>query len=107
MPTRWTNAVRIIAGALTLTGIAFVARGGATFAEGQSEAASEGRAGFVVASIQYALSSDAAQTGACPNGMSRSFKELYQTNHPDRVAQRAGETDQQYEFRINAEAAMG
>jgi hypothetical protein len=40
----------------------------------ESEFLRDGRAGFVVSHIEYALSKDAKDTGACPNGMTQGAK---------------------------------
>jgi len=44
--------------------------------EAQAMFVQEGQAGFVVASISYALGKDAAETGACPNGMSETYADM-------------------------------
>jgi len=42
----------------------------------QSEFVNNGEAGFVVSHIEYALSHDAEQTGACPNGMVEGYSSI-------------------------------
>lgn len=56
--------------ALLITGGAMP---GAAFA--QSEIVREGEAGFVVTYVEYALSRDAEETGACPRGMNQSYQD--------------------------------
>lgn len=60
----------------------------------------DGRAGFVVSSISYALARDAAQTGACPQGLSRSLAEAFAQAPGGR--QRHGEPEGDYESRVRA-----
>jgi hypothetical protein len=45
-------------------------------AEAQSNPIQNGEAGFVVTHIRYALSRDASETGACPNGMSTGYRQV-------------------------------
>lgn len=56
-------------GAALSAAVALVFATAAPDAEGQASFLQNGEAGFVVSSIAYALSEDASQTGACPNGM--------------------------------------
>jgi hypothetical protein len=60
----------------------------------------EGRAGFVVSSISYALPRDAAETGACPQGLSRSLAEAFAQTPGG--GQRHGEPEKDYETRVRA-----
>ncbi|GFE87665.1 hypothetical protein [Steroidobacter agaridevorans] len=59
-----------------------------------------GRAGFVVTGIRYALGDDAAQTGACPRGMSLNVAEIYAATPEGK--RRKGEPDDAYSKRVEA-----
>lgn len=58
----------------------------------------DGEAGFVISHIEYALSLAAEDTGACPNGMSESYRNRGDAfvGSPD-LSQRRGESEQQPE----------
>ena len=45
-----------------------------TLADGAPSFVQDGKAGFVVAEIQYALSKDAKETGVCPDGMTQGMR---------------------------------
>jgi hypothetical protein len=45
-------------------------------ADVQTNPFQDGKAGFVVSDIGYALSRDAKETGACPNGMTSGLYQL-------------------------------
>ena len=62
----------------------------------------DGRAGFVVSAFSYGLAPDAAETGACPNGMSKSMEEIFAQNPGGK--QRANESDKAYIDRLRAGA---
>jgi hypothetical protein len=55
-------------------GIAAFASVATPAAEVQTNVFHDGRAGFVVSHIAYALSKDASETGACPDGMTSGYK---------------------------------
>jgi hypothetical protein len=59
-----------------------------------------GRAGFVVSDIKYALAEDAARTGACPKGMSLNAAEIFASTLEGK--RRKGESDEQYGKRTDA-----
>lgn len=60
---------------LALAGVALSALCGTVPARAdQPTFVQNGNAGFVVSHIEYALSKDAAETGACPNGMTQGMK---------------------------------
>lgn len=60
---------------LACTGVALYAFCGLLPANAeQSTFLQNGKAGFVVAHVEYALSKDATETGACPNGMTQGAK---------------------------------
>jgi hypothetical protein len=61
----------------------------------------DGKAGFVVSDIGYALSRDAKETGACPNGMTSGYKDFGDAfvSRPD-LHRKEGEADQAYQQRV-------
>lgn len=74
------SAQRYRAAGLTIAGIALHALAGFMPASaGQPTFVQDGKAGFVVAHIEYALSHDAKDTGACPNGMTKGNSTLDST----------------------------
>ncbi len=58
----------------------------------------DGEAGFVLSHIEYALSQDAQETGACPEGMSSSVSEIFSRTPAGR--RRNGESDADYAQRL-------
>jgi hypothetical protein len=68
-----TEQLRLAAGC----GIAVFALGGVARAAGLSDGAFQnGQAGFVISHFAYALSKDASETGACPDGMTTGYKKV-------------------------------
>jgi len=61
-----------------------------------------GKAGFVVTGIRYALGDDAANTGACPRGMSLNVAEIYALTPEGK--RRKGESDELYGKRLETGA---
>ncbi len=59
-----------------------------------------GKAGFVVTGIRYALGDDAARTGAYPRGMSMNVAEIYAATLEGK--RRKGESDDAYGKRVEA-----
>lgn len=59
----------------------------------------DGRMGYVISHIEYALSEDAANTGACPNGMSLNAVEIFQLTPQGK--QQRGESDMAYQQRLS------
>jgi hypothetical protein len=57
-----------------------------------------GRAGFVVTGIRYALGDDAEKTGGCPRGMSLNVAEIYALTPEGK--RRKGESDDVYSKRV-------
>lgn len=57
-----------------------------------------GEAGFVVSHIEYALSQDAEETGACPNGLSLQMEEIFKLTPIGRRT--PGESDEAYQQRL-------
>ena len=70
-------------------------------ATAQGDFVMDGEAGFVVSSIRYALSHDAAETGACPQGMAQGYanKGDVFVGRPD-LQQREGEKEDLYVRRM-------
>lgn len=87
----------LVAGALAL---AFVG-GGARSAQGQVSLSEGGEAGFVVSHIEYALGRDAAQSGACPNGMTSGYQNMGDVfvNQPQ-LQRQEGELEDAYLGRV-------
>src|SRR5579864_4958266 len=54
--------------------------------------------GFIVSHMAYALSKDASETGACPNGMTKGNTELFSLSAEGR--RHDGESDQDYGRRV-------
>ncbi len=63
---------------LAVSGLALAAAlvGTTTSAHAQASFVDNGEAGFVVSHFEYALSHDAEETGACPDGMTQGFRGL-------------------------------
>ena len=66
-----------------------------------AQPASAGQKGFVLTHIQYAFGKDANETGACPDGMSSSYKNMGDVfvSHTD-MSKKDGETEDAYFHRI-------
>ncbi len=94
-----TMAKRILGAVLGLGGLALLAFNGAALVSDSQAELSNGEAGFVVSSISYGLARDANESGACPNGMSRSFAENYAAATPD-AQPRDGESERDFGRRI-------
>lgn len=60
----------------------------------------DGKAGFVVSDFAYALGPDAAETKACPQGLSRNLMEIYAIKHG--VKRRANESEEDFSERLQA-----
>ena len=73
----------------------------ASRAGAQAEFVLDGEAGFVVAGIRYALSRDASETGACPDGMTEGYADKGDVfiGRPD-LQQREGEKEDAYIRRL-------
>jgi hypothetical protein len=93
--------------AAIVSGMALFALGDAALAaDVQTGVFQNGQAGFVVSHIAYALSKDANETGACPNGMTKGNTELFSSSTEGR--RHDGESDQDYGRRVNQGAqALG
>lgn len=70
---RLATAIRFDSVRVALGGLTLCASISATLAETQAPFVQGGKAGFVVAHIEYALAPDAKDTGACPNGMTQGY----------------------------------
>jgi hypothetical protein len=73
-------------------------------AQAEAPFVQNGRAGFVVSHIEYALFRDAGETGACPSGMSLNTAEIYAMTPAGK--RRAGESDEDYGTRVRAGAGV-
>jgi hypothetical protein len=120
-----SSATRYLAAAALIGGIAMVTMVGISPAAEVSPKAADisskpaeipnvfqdGKAGFVVSHIAYALSHDASETGACPNGMSsgygdsKGFSSIGDVfvNRPD-LQRNEGEGEQPYIQRVFSKA---
>jgi hypothetical protein len=88
---------------LTLAGMALVALvAPSTAAENPAMWIQDGKVGFVVTDFGFALSKDADQTGACPDGWTLGNREVYQAT-PD-GKRHDGESEQDYTRRIAIES---
>jgi hypothetical protein len=67
------SAVQLAMMCGVLAGGAMLALGAAPDAQGEASWVQDGKAGFFVSHIQYGLSHDASETGACPDGMTRGY----------------------------------
>lgn len=94
--------MRYVGAAAALGGMpAFALSGAGLAAESQNAAFPDGKAGFVVSHIAYALSKDASETGACPDGMSSGYAnpgDVFVAK-PD-LAQQPGELEDAYNRRV-------
>jgi hypothetical protein len=105
---RVISVTRYLGAAAFVGGIALFALGSATPAadvsEVQSNVFQNGQAGFVVSHIAFALSKDASDTGACPDGMTQGNTELYSLTPEGH--RHEGESDQDYGRRVNQGAQV-
>ena len=73
---RVISTLRYVTAGSALIGVgSFALAAAPPVVEGQESFLQDGKAGFVVSQIEYAMSHDAGETGACPNGMSLSMRE--------------------------------
>ena len=87
-------------------GTATIAGGIALWAPGGATPATEVPSGFVVSHIAYALSKDAKETGACPNGMTLGNTQIVEASAEGQ--RHEGESDADYARRIQtAASALG
>jgi hypothetical protein len=88
-----------LAALAVVAGITPLVFGTSSAAEAQSSVFQNGEAGFIVSHIAYALSADAKDTGACPDGMTQGNTEIFSETPEGR--RRDGESDQDYAGRVN------
>jgi len=102
-----TLVMRFLGTAAILAAIAPYASGAPTpAAEIPAQAFQNGQGGFVVSHIAYALSKDASETGACPNGMTLGNTQIVEASAEGQ--RHEGESDADYARRIQtAAAALG
>lgn len=85
----------------TLTALAALSLAAGAFAA-WPDFVRDGRAGFVVSHIAYALGPDAEEAGTCPRGMTRNYHEIYAATPEGR--RRPGESDEAYQERLDGGA---
>jgi hypothetical protein len=73
-------------------------------AQAEAPFVQNGRAGFVVSHIEYALSGEAGETAACPSGMSRNMAEIFAMTPEGK--RRAAESDEEYGTRVRQGAGV-
>jgi hypothetical protein len=73
-------------------------------ADVQSNAPPNGPAGFLVSHVSYALSKDAGETGACPDGMTQGNAEIFSLSPEGH--RHAGESDEDYGRRVEQGAEV-
>lgn len=98
LATRWRMGALALAGAAALTfgPLAYTAAGDARVVE-------DGVAGFVVTYFEPALANaDASATGACPQGLTRSYRDIYRESPAGQI--QAGETQVTHAQRVQREA---
>ena len=90
----------------------FALDGTSPAADSRSNASQNGQMGFVVSHIKYALSKDASETGACPDGMTKGYGDAGGFNDvgaafvskPPELQRKEGEVEDQYVRRIFTQA---
>ncbi len=98
-----SSAMRYLGTSALVGGIALFTLSVASAAD-QTPVFQNGEAGFIVSHIAYALSKDANETGACPDGMTQGNAEIFaQTPEGHR---HDGESDQDYARRVNQAAQV-
>jgi hypothetical protein len=92
-------------GTAVLGGTATLALTIAHAADVQTGAFPDGKAGFIVSHIAYALSKDATETGACPDGMTGGYKNFGDVflSKPD-LQRKEGEAEDKYIGRVFGQA---
>lgn len=89
------GAVCIVAAGVALLALGAMPRS----ADGQTNFVQDGRAGFVTTYFEHAISTqDASQSGACPNGMSQSYRDIFRASPEGQ--QQAGESDLDHTRRV-------
>jgi hypothetical protein len=80
--------------------------GAALAADAQTSVFQDGKAGFIVSHIAYALGRDANESGGCPDGMTKGNTELYSVSPEGK--RHDAESDQDYARRVSQGAvALG
>ena len=101
---RVSSAMRYLSVAAVMGVIAALALRTAPAADVQTSVFQDGKAGFVITHIAYALSKDASETGACPDGMTQGNTEIFAASPQGR--RHEGESDQDYGRRVNQGAQV-
>jgi hypothetical protein len=97
-----SSAMRNLGAALG--GFAVFGLSAASAADLQTNVFQNGEAAFIVSHIAYALSKDASETGACPDGMTQGNTELFSQTPEGR--RHEGESDQDYAHRVSQGAQV-
>jgi len=98
--------IRLCGALAVAAGITLLALAGATpAADVQTSVFQNGQAGFVVSHFAYALSKDASETGACPDGMTSGYSNPGDVfvSKPE-LQRQEGETEDQYNRRFYGQA---
>jgi hypothetical protein len=100
-----TSVIRYACAAAMASGVSALAVGAAAPAPQAQSNFSDGKAGFVVSHFAYALSRDATDTGACPDGMSSGYANPGDVflSKPE-LAQQPGELEDVYNRRVYGQA---
>lgn len=98
----WARRISTLAGVGGAALLAFTFWGPSENASAQNDALT----GLVVSQIEYALSDDFTETGACPAGLSIGSIEAYERGHPDESVRLPNETEREYRGRISAAARV-
>jgi hypothetical protein len=93
------SAMRLLGASAVAGGIAVCALGAASAGDAPTNVFQNGEAGFIVSHIAYALSKDANETGACPEGMTEGNTEIFSATPEGH--RHDGESDQDYARRVN------
>jgi hypothetical protein len=99
-----SSAMRRLGTSAAVGGIALFALGVAPAADTPANVFQNGEAGFIVSHIAYALSKDANETGACPDGMTQGNAEIF--SHTPDGRRHDGESDEDYARRLNQGAQV-
>src|SRR6516225_5397627 len=93
-----SSAMRFLSTSAAAGGIALFALSAAQAADLPANF-QNGEVGFIVSHIAYALSKDAKDTGACPDGMTQGNTEIFEQSPEGK--RHDGESDQDYSKRVN------
>jgi hypothetical protein len=94
-----SSARRYLRAGAVAGGMALWLQSAVPAAEAPTPVFQNGEAGFIVSHIAYALSKDANETGACPDGMTEGNAEIF--SETPEGHRHDGESDQDYAQRVN------